>query len=650
MSLFCTWTAAWAQAPTRTPESVLFEDLPVVEAASLHEQTLHEVPASVTVITQEDIRRFGYRTLGEALSRARGFYSTNDRIYQYIGVRGFSLPGDYNTRFLVMLNGHYLTENVYSSNGFFGQDFGLDMDLVKRIEIIRGPSSALYGSNGIFATINIVTRSPIDHERAKLSTETGSFGEKKMFVAGAANLGRGANLLVSGSMFNNRGPDLYYPEYDAPETGFGRTVKADGRRGYHTFTNLVWRDWNITAYFNDDVKLTPISWGDFLFGDRGNRISDSRNFVEAAWSRQVGQSGRLRWRVYYDQYRYHGDYRYAGEDGVGVVENRDGAYADSLGTQISYAFPIWRNGGLTVGMETSTDIRNLQTNFDAAQEYLHVDRKNTGYGAFAQLEQRLSAHWTGYLGLRYDGERYTPSSASPRLALVYQPSAEASYKFLYGKAFRSPSPYELLYDCAGLNIANPDLRPETAHTWEFAAERHLRRGLTMMLSAYHYLIRGLIEQVALSDYASQFRNVSSVRATGVEADLAGKPARWLEAGAILALQRLRSSATGEAPLNSPGHVANLRLAAPLGRKLLLSASTQHLGARSTVGGGRVAAAWVTEATISTTSLHRHFDLVAGARNLFDRRYYDVIALNSPVDRMRQDGRTLFVKLIWKVRE
>jgi iron complex outermembrane receptor protein len=98
-----------------------------VEAASLHEQSLADAPASVTVITQDEIRRYGYRTLGEALSYARGLFLIYDHTYHFLGVRGFSVPGDYGTRLLVMVNGHSLADNILSQTSWLDQDFPLDM-------------------------------------------------------------------------------------------------------------------------------------------------------------------------------------------------------------------------------------------------------------------------------------------------------------------------------------------------------------------------------------------------------------------------------------------------------------------------------------------------------------------------------------------
>jgi len=302
-----------------------------VEAASMHEQSLEDAPASVTIITQDEIRRYGYRTLGEALSYARGMFVSYDHTYHYLGVRGLSAPGDYGTHFLVMINGHSMADNILSQTTWFGQDFPVDMTLVKRIEIIRGPSSALYGSDGMFATINVVTIAPEEFGGTQVRAEVDTLGEKKLQAASSIPLGHGATLLLSGALFNDAGEhSIDIPGENTPATNFGRAVDMDGEKGYHLFGNFTWHDWSILAVFDTRPKIQPISWGPTVFNDSGTRAIDSRNFIDATYTHNFDELRSLHWRLYYDNYRFRGIFRYPTTDDI--ADNRDFFYGDWVGT------------------------------------------------------------------------------------------------------------------------------------------------------------------------------------------------------------------------------------------------------------------------------------------------------------------------------
>ena len=147
-------------------------DLPIdsVFSASMYTQKVTEAPSSVTIITANEIRGFGHRTLADVLRTVRGFYVTYDRNYSYLGVRGFSRPGDYNARVLLQMDGHRLNDNVFGS-ALLGTEFPLDVDLIERIEIIRGPSSALYGTSAFFAVINVITKRGSTEQRTRSNSD-----------------------------------------------------------------------------------------------------------------------------------------------------------------------------------------------------------------------------------------------------------------------------------------------------------------------------------------------------------------------------------------------------------------------------------------------------------------------------------------------
>ena len=110
------------------------------------------------------------------LRGVRGFYTTYDRNYSYIGVRGFARPGDYNTRVLLLIDGHRVNDGVYDMAPM-GTDFLFDISLIDRIEVIRGPGSSLYGTNALFGVINVITKSGASRKGAQAEVVGGSLSD-----------------------------------------------------------------------------------------------------------------------------------------------------------------------------------------------------------------------------------------------------------------------------------------------------------------------------------------------------------------------------------------------------------------------------------------------------------------------------------------
>lgn len=617
-------------------EKVLFDSPPAVETAALYTQTLQEAPANVTVVSRQEIRKYGFRTLAEALSNVRGFFTSYDGGLYYAGVRGFALPGDYNTRILVMINGHYMTDNVYGAMYMFGQDFGLDMDLVDRIEIVRGPSSALYGSNGMFATINIFTRAPADSPRAYVTTEIGSFGERKTMVAGSVYLGRGANLLLSGSGFYTRGRSM---EFDGR-----RTDRLGAEQGYHTFAQLTWRNWSVTANFQDRKVIVPTGWYGSDFGATGTSSRDAHDYVDAVYIKPIGNNSQLRWRLAYDRYTYYGRY-ISTVDGV-WQDDRDLARGDWLSSRLTYRKGMGANATLAVGGEVSVDLRAVQqTEFVAptAERTRDEHYPDRSYGVFVQQSWTAGKNWTLYGGLRLDDAANNDAFLAPRLAAVWQATPSTAYKFSYGRSFRNPSFFEQSW------IPNPLLRAETMNTFEATREQRLGRSVNLTGSAFWYRVGGLIEGVPVNEDGDlQYRNVDSSEASGLEVEASGEPWDAFELSGSLGLSRARFRQPAERMPNSPARVAQVRASVPLARRrLTIAGAARYVSARLSPFGFEVPGGAVLDLTATTHKLARSFDLQFGIRNLTDRRYADPLSVEHLTQTIPRPGRAIFLKLIWR---
>jgi len=238
----------------------------VIKASRLGQKT-SQSPSSVSVLTAGDIRTFGWRTLAEALNAMRGLYTSNDRNYSYLGVRGFLQPNDYNSRMLVMIDGQRMNENIFDS-GFIAQEFMLDMDLVERIEYIPGSGSSIYGANAFFGLINIVTKTGHAINGAQLAGEAGSFDTYKGRASYGKKLTNGADVLLSASHYDSAGVEnLYFPEFDSPATNNGIAHNMDTERADRLFGRLQYKEFTLMSGFVDRFKRVPTAAFGALFND-----------------------------------------------------------------------------------------------------------------------------------------------------------------------------------------------------------------------------------------------------------------------------------------------------------------------------------------------------------------------------------------------
>src|SRR5262245_8722962 len=232
---------AWAQQLPDDLTQLPLEQLMAIDlvyGASRHEQRVTEAPSFVSVITASDIERYGYRTLADILRSVHGFYTTYDRNYTYLGVRGFSRPSDYNTRFLLLLDGHRMNDDFYGS-AYVGTEGLIDVDLIDRVEIIRGPSSSLYGTSAFFAVVNVITRKPASYGGLHLTGVDASYGTPAGSATYARSFDGGRSFLASGSAYDSRGQALFYKEFNNPQDNNGVFDRGDYDRYRRLFTTAT---------------------------------------------------------------------------------------------------------------------------------------------------------------------------------------------------------------------------------------------------------------------------------------------------------------------------------------------------------------------------------------------------------------------------
>lgn len=624
-----------------------------VYAASRREQTSNEAPASVTVVTADEIRRHGWRTLAELLGSVRSFFVINDRTYNYFGVRGFAPPGDQDTKVLLLVDGHRVNDDIYHQ-AYVGEDFLVDLDLVDRVEVVRGPSSSLYGSNAFFAVVNVVTRRGRDLQGIEASGEIGTGRAGRGRLSYGREFSNGAELLLWGSLFDRQGGDLYFPEFDDSTTNHGLAHELDGEQSRRFHGSFSKGGMAITSAYVFRRKHIPTSSFGAVFPDPTNRADDVTWFAEARWQRTVGNVGVML-RGFYDAYRY---------DAQGTVEDSsvqpqppfhylllDMARDEGLGGEVKLNHTLAGRHELTAGLEYKDVFRLRQHTYseDPPTSALDAERPYSFYGTYAQDEFRLAKGLILNAGLRYDHYTTFGGSTNPRLALILSPREATALKFLYGEAFRAPGAYEMFWNDGGVSQKeNPDLQAEQIATWETVWEERLGTHLKSTAAGYYYGIDNLITSVSDPvDSLTVFRNLGGVRGMGLELELQARWASGIDSRVSYTWQRTEDEDSGARLPNSPEHLAKAHLSAPLAWGGLFVAieglyQSRREPARpdhtTPVGGYTLA-----NATLTGGEWVKGLELSFSIYNLFNTKYADLGGAEHVQETIPRDGRSARLK-------
>ena len=505
-----------AEAPSSSATVLAAQDAQedVVIGAAKREQSLGSVASAVTVVSADRIRRFGYRTVAEAIAGVAGVFIQDTRLTQQVGIRGLQVPGAFNGRILVLVDGAAVNEawGAFAGVGFDGI---VSIDDISRIEVIRGPVSSQYGTNAFLMTVNIVTRGAAEGQRAwgriGLHSINGGIATAG-FVTGSLDKQIRGSVMV----MNRLGESITVPEINAaPLTADGaNTIVAAVVGRYHGSFGQV-----RAMRARRDSMFAPYDADPTL--DAGYSLYNYQLIAEGGHTRELSKKFTAGVRGYVSVYRYFDEI----DDGTDdlFVDYGDAA---TFGGELRGRYELLDKNrlGVSGGVEVNynkTESRAFLESDEAAGATVPVDFSNQG--VYTEVDSKLTDWLGASAGARFDRNSVIENGTrlSPRAALFLNREQKGGLKLLYAEGFRNPSMFEGFFDDKRDFAANPNIAPEVIRSFELVAWLKLG-GLSARISGFNWTATDVIEQRPFTNMDGlevlQFQNIGRYTTRGIEAE------------------------------------------------------------------------------------------------------------------------------------
>ncbi|HJW87684.1 MAG TPA: TonB-dependent receptor [Candidatus Brocadiaceae bacterium] len=524
-----------------------------VTIATRHETSVSKAPGIITVITGEEIKNSGYRTFAEILRTVPGFEILKMADFGDVvpAVRGIESAN----KVRLMIDGHFVN-NPLRGSAFNGLD-DFPVENIKKIEIIRGPGSALYGENAFLAVINIITKDASDIGGVRVASGYGSFNTYEENVIFGEKYGK---VNVSGM--------LHYRQTDGFDGILGRDRQTtldgifgtsasnapgnvqDGRQEFAMNLKVEYNDLWFHGWYNNKNRDTFIG-PQYALSDESD-IENNYVFGEIGYKKVFNERLTMRPRIYYDQFdiKIHVE---AYEEGAKLPfdTNGDGIYdlfetypdgfvgigsemEKAVGTEVPFDYELFDNNILTLGLEyrlINQGNVHYSSNLHPAT-FESLDAMQNFSDTYPYLEEATRRIWSVYLqdtwdvtetlnitmGLRRDQYSDFGSAISPRTGLTWSFMKDASLKLLYGEAFRAPSFFEMYIANQPVLRGNEDLDPETIRTYEAGLSYRFNKYVTSSLNYFYNDVKDLIvlRPLAYNPTISRYENFADAHIQGVE--------------------------------------------------------------------------------------------------------------------------------------
>ncbi|HUK65941.1 MAG TPA: TonB-dependent receptor [Anaeromyxobacteraceae bacterium] len=585
---------------------------PVVSTASKSAEAANLAPATTSIITSEDLRRYGITSLADAINfLSVGMLTEPSYATPEIGARGVLLTGDYGNHVLLLLDGHVVNE-PWDGTAYYDISAAIPLDLVDHVEVILGPGSVLYGSNAMLGVINVITKRAKDYAGLHLIAE-GGLPEVGHFALGYGQafewLGQSGELTAALDYVGTRGPSETYPVETYGGDLWGGTATHRAIDVPASYLRFILGDLELSLRAAQSRRAATQIMGDF--DDPNNWERDRWLSFDARYSASLSANLRLAVRLYGDYYDYLDNAPSASsldcEGNQSSCVFRNSGVSRWVGTEVNGTYDWLKDGRYVtlVGADVRYEHVTSYVAYDDSAEGLSMtgasyDKEDTVIGAYLQQTLHPASFLSLNAGVRLDHDPDFGSHLSPRVAAVVPAWPGGTVKGIYSTAFRAPSFYERYYSDATSELAAPNLKPETVQSVEGVVEQKVGAD-RLRLAVFRSWWDDLVVTVPASDaqvasaIASgqlspgvtgivEYANASSVDSYGLNADFEGSALlQKLRYGAGLTLARSR--AEGDVPLAAAAQVfGNARISYDLGGALpILALAGRVAGSRPVSG-------------------------------------------------------------------